>query len=179
MTRQPCKATSVRVLNGILLTDKRLSLLGANVLIENNDYGKMLDLARHQDTDIILLTEGDKAWEEAMRPLQEAYPYRIAVPLENSYGMHLYSRLPMSGEVKYRVQEDIPSIDARITMRDGSEVILFAIHPEPPRPGDDSGERTVGICQQLTRAVDRRPEHSEHQTMRRLERSQATRSRLD
>ncbi|MCM8556562.1 endonuclease/exonuclease/phosphatase family protein [Sphingomicrobium sediminis] len=125
--------------------DKRLSLLGANVLNENEDFGKMLGLARQQDADTILLTESDKAWEEAMRPLHKAYPYRIAVPLENSYGMHLYSRLPMSGEVKYRVQDDIPSIDARITMRDGSEVILFAIHPEPPRPGDDSGERDAEL----------------------------------
>ena len=125
--------------------DKRLSMLGANVLIENEDYGKVLALAKEQQADLILLTESDRAWQEAMAPLHAAYPYRVAVPLENSYGMHLYSRLPMTGEVKYRVQDNIPSIDARVTMRDGSEVIVYAIHPEPPRPGDDTGERDAEL----------------------------------
>ncbi|WP_265562299.1 endonuclease/exonuclease/phosphatase family protein [Sphingomicrobium arenosum] len=125
--------------------EKQLSMLGANVLIENEDYAAMLRVAEAEQADIILLTESDAAWQEAMRPLHEAYPYRIAVPLENSYGMHLYSRLPMTGEVKYRVQDDIPSIDARVTMRDGSEVLVYAIHPEPPRPGDDTGERDAEL----------------------------------
>ncbi|MEN3973420.1 endonuclease/exonuclease/phosphatase family protein [Sphingomicrobium sp. XHP0235] len=125
--------------------DQRLSMLGANVLIENQDYEAMLRTAREADADIILLTESDQAWEDAMQPLHADYPYRVAVSLENSYGMHLYSRLPMTGEVKYRVQDDIPSIDARVTLRDGSEIILYAIHPEPPRPGDDTGERDAEL----------------------------------
>ena len=125
--------------------DKRLSMLGANVLIENDRYADLLEVIEQVDADVVLLTESDAAWEAAMAPIHAAYPYRVAVPLENSYGMHLYSKLPLTGEVKYRVQDDIPSIDARVTLRDGSEILLYAIHPEPPRPGDDTGERDAEL----------------------------------
>ena len=125
--------------------DKRLTMMGANVLIENDRYDAMLQEIQRVDADLVLLTESDQAWEDAMAPLHDSYPYRIAVPLENSYGMHLYSRLPMEGEVKYRVQDDIPSIDAYVTMMDGSRVKIYAIHPEPPRPGDDTGERDAEL----------------------------------
>ena len=125
--------------------DRTVTLMGANVLIENDRYAEMLAEIREVDADIVLLTESDAAWEQAMAPLHADYPHRIAVPLENSYGMHLYSKLPMTGEVLYRVQDDIPSIDATVTMRDGSEVLLYAIHPEPPRPGDNTGERDAEL----------------------------------
>ncbi|WP_343348032.1 endonuclease/exonuclease/phosphatase family protein [Sphingomicrobium sp. XHP0239] len=126
-------------------SDRQVSLMGANVLIENDRYEEMLAEIRAVDADVVLLTESDAAWEEAMQPLHADYPHRIAVPLENSYGMHLYSKLPMTGEILYRVQDDIPSIDATVTMRDGSEVLVYAIHPEPPRPGDDTGERDAEL----------------------------------
>lgn len=125
--------------------DRQLSLLGANVLIENDDYASTLAVIREADADLVLLTESDAAWEAAMREIEADYPHRVAVPLENSYGMHLYSKLPFDGTVKYRVQDDIPSIDGTLTLRDGSRVHLFAIHPEPPRPGDDTGERDAEL----------------------------------
>ncbi|MBW0145370.1 endonuclease/exonuclease/phosphatase family protein [Sphingomicrobium clamense] len=125
--------------------DRQLSLLGANVLIDNDDYAAMLETVRAANADVVLLTESDAKWEEAMRPIEADYPHRIAIPLDNAYGMHLYSKLPFDGAVKFRLQGDIPSIDGTLTLRDGSEVHLFAVHPEPPLPGDDAGERDAEL----------------------------------
>ncbi len=55
------------------------------------------------------------------------------------------SRWPMAARVRYRLQPDIPSIDATVTLPSGERVELYALHPEPPLPGDDSGERDAEL----------------------------------
>jgi endonuclease/exonuclease/phosphatase (EEP) superfamily protein YafD len=59
--------------------------------------------------------------------------------------MILMSRLPMNGMILHRVQPGVPSADATVKLGDGSEIRLHAIHPEPPLPGDDSGERDAEL----------------------------------
>lgn len=47
----------------------------------------------------------------------------------------------LSAEVRYFVKQDIPSIDARVQLRSGVEIRIFAVHPNPPRPGEDTTKR--------------------------------------
>jgi endonuclease/exonuclease/phosphatase (EEP) superfamily protein YafD len=125
--------------------ERQLSLLNANVLMTNRDYGALLQLVEQRQPDVLLLLETSEDWARAVAPLEKRYPYRLSEPLPNTYGLILMSRLPMEGRIRHRLQPGVPSADARVTLRDGSEILLHALHPEPPLPGNDSGERDAEL----------------------------------
>ena len=124
---------------------RSIELLNANVLQDNRDFAATLALVRRTDPDVALFLETDPGWAKALAPLTRTYPHVTSAPLANTYGMILMSRWPMEARVRYRLQPDIPSIDATVTMPSGGRVELYALHPEPPLPGDDSGERDAEL----------------------------------
>jgi endonuclease/exonuclease/phosphatase (EEP) superfamily protein YafD len=124
---------------------RQIALLNANVLMTNHDYGRLLDLVRRRDPDVILLLEADRAWEGAVAGLARRYPYRLADPVPNTYGMILMSRLPMEGRISYLLQPGVPSAHGRLQLPGGQWVDFHGLHPEPPWPGDDSGERDAEL----------------------------------
>lgn len=87
------------------------------------------------DPDIILLTETDERWKNDISAAIAAYPYKVEEPLDNTYGMLLYSKLKLiEPEVKFLVDKEIPSIHSKVQLRSGKIVQLYAIHPTPPMP---------------------------------------------
>ncbi|RBA36004.1 MULTISPECIES: endonuclease/exonuclease/phosphatase family protein [Acinetobacter] len=115
--------------------NQQISLLVANVLTPNDKYHLLLE---HIDTlkpDVVLTLESDSSWQNALVNIEQDYPYRVPVPLDNLYGMHLYSRLPLHDtEVKFILSDEIPSIHASVTLRSGIQVQLYCLHPKPPSP---------------------------------------------
>ena len=122
-----------------------ISVLNINVFQDNREFHRTLDLVRRTDADVVLFLETDEAWARALTPLLRTYRQVESVPIPNTYGMILMSRWPMTSRVRYRMQPDVPSIDATITMPSGDQIELYALHPEPPLPGDDSGERDAEL----------------------------------
>ena len=127
------------------LPGRQVSLLNANVLLTNHEYAKLLRLVEGQKPDVLLLLEPGAEWEKAVRPLAERYPYRLSEAVPNTYGMILMSRLPMRGGIAHLLQPAVPSAHVWVRLAGGQEVILHALHPEPPWPGDDSGERDAEL----------------------------------
>lgn len=125
--------------------DRQLSLLNANVLMTNKSYDRLLHLVKKANPDVLLLLETDQAWQGAVEGLRKTYPFRLSEPIPNTYGMILMSRLPMKGRIEHRLQAGVPSAKVSLQLRDGQEIILHALHPEPPWPGDDSGERDAEL----------------------------------
>ena len=125
--------------------ERQLSLLNANVLMTNKQYAKLLRLVEHRRPDVLLLLEPGPEWAKAVLPLQAQYPYRLSEPLPNTYGMILLSRLPMEGRIDHLLQPDVPSARVLLRFRGGERIFLHAVHPEPPLPGDDSGERDAEL----------------------------------
>ncbi len=122
------------------ITDNsKLSLMVCNVLQTNQEHDRVIDLALEVSPDLLLTVETNKVWEKALHAaLKEEYPHRVNVPLENLYGMHLFSRIPLQNpSIKYRIKDDIPSIDATITLGNGEEIDLYFLHPMPPSPTED------------------------------------------
>lgn len=125
---------------------RRVRFLLANVLQDNRDPEPLLALARDLDPDVILLTEIDQWWAEAVSTLRDSHPETILKPLSNTYGIGLYSRLPLGGsEIRYLLEEDIPSIRTRVAVAGGAEFSLWAVHPAPPRPDHDTDERDAEL----------------------------------
>ena len=124
---------------------RQIALLNANVLMTNHDYSSLLDLVNRRNPDLILLLETDRAWEGAVAGLAKRYPYRLAEPVPNTYGMILFSRLPMEGKISHLLQPGVPSVHGRVRLPGGQWVEFHGLHPEPPWPGDDSGERDAEL----------------------------------
>ena len=118
-----------------LNVEQQISLLVANVLTPNHKYHLLLEQINRLQPDVVLTLETDQVWQEALKPIEADYPYRVAVPQDNLYGMHLYSRLPLADtEVKFILSDETPSIHATIRLRSGLDVQLYCLHPKPPSP---------------------------------------------
>lgn len=112
-----------------------LKLLVANVLMDNKEVKKILAMVDQYEPDIVLLLEPDKHWENELKSLESSYPHRILYPLDNTYGMLFYSRLPIKNEeVRFLIQDDIPSMYAQIELPSGQLVHFYGVHPMPPSP---------------------------------------------
>jgi endonuclease/exonuclease/phosphatase (EEP) superfamily protein YafD len=126
----------------------RISLLEANVLMDNNEYHKLNNLILKYRPDIFITLESDAMWQASMDELSEFYPYSVKVPLDNTYGMHLYSKLKLSNEkVSYLIEKDVPSIEADVELQNGMNIRLYVVHPKPPSPtqNDYSTERDAEL----------------------------------
>lgn len=112
-----------------------ISILVSNVLTPNRKYHLLIDLIREKQPDVVLTLETDSHWQQALQVIEPDYPYRVPVPLDNLYGMHLYSRLPLlEPEVKFLLSPEIPSIHTRLRLRNGKVIRLYCLHPKPPSP---------------------------------------------
>ena len=118
--------------------ETRLRLLIANVFQENRKSAEYHQLINECKPDLVLMVETNSWWEEQMSPIETEFPYQVKIPLENTYGMLLYSKLRLTNaEVKYLVEADIPSIEADIELRNGKVLKLFCLHPRPPVPQEN------------------------------------------
>jgi endonuclease/exonuclease/phosphatase (EEP) superfamily protein YafD len=118
----------------------------ANVLMTNRAVDRLRTLIEHADPDVLILTEPDAWWEEQLQGLAQSFLYRTSHPLDNTYGMILYSRLPLvQPGVRFLVEPDIPSIHTRLRLRSDALVELIAVHPRPPQPAVDTAERDAEL----------------------------------
>lgn len=123
--------------------DNQISMIVSNVLTPNRKYQKLIDLVNELQPDLLLTLETDQAWQNALSVIEADYSYRVAVPLDNLYGMHLYSKLELKDiEIKYLLSDEIPSIHASVILRSGNEVDLYCVHPQPPSP-TEAAESTL------------------------------------
>ncbi|HEA30325.1 MAG TPA: endonuclease/exonuclease/phosphatase family protein, partial [Leeuwenhoekiella sp.] len=117
---------------------RKISLITANVFQDNTQYEKFCSLITEKDPDIFLTMESDKNWEQALDCFDEHYPYSVKVPIDNYYGMHLYSKFKLSEtRVEYMVEKDVPSIFTKVHYREGDPLNLICVHPAPPSPTEN------------------------------------------
>lgn len=125
-----------------------LSLLVSNVLASNRDSSALLKQIHEYQPDLVVTLESDTWWEAQLDSLDASYPYALKCPLDNLYGMHLYSRLPLlEAELMFLVEDEVPSIHTRVELDGGVGVYLHFLHPAPPAPTEnpESTERDVEL----------------------------------
>ena len=116
-----------------------IHLIVANVYQYNRQYHKMLRLVEKESPDLVFMVETDQAWANAMEELEMKYSECIKIPLENTYGLLLYTNLKIDRqETHYLIDSEIPSLELDIILNDGQKITLYAIHPTPPVPGENS-----------------------------------------
>lgn len=121
---------------------KQLDFIAANVYQDNVRYDDLIKLVKSKKPDLLLTMETNQRWEEALQPIEIDYVHHVKVPLDNYYGMHLYSKRPiLQSEIKFLVNDDIPSIYAKINLGDNYTINLICLHPEPPSPTERDTSR--------------------------------------
>jgi endonuclease/exonuclease/phosphatase (EEP) superfamily protein YafD len=125
--------------------EARLQIVVANVRMRNENTEPVLELVRVLAPDMVLLLETNRWWDLQLTRLWSDYPYVIAHPQNDTYGMHLFSRLRLvDSQVRYLLDDYVPSIIARVELRSGKEVDFHGVHPKPP-PLDDTEERDAEL----------------------------------
>ncbi len=125
-----------------------IKLLIFNVFIENRESGKFLKLVEEVKPDLILLAEPDQRWVTEISALEKDYPFTVLHPLENAYGMALYSRLELrNSKLNFFIEEDIPSITTGVKLDSGKLINFYCLHPRPPVPTESvrSNERDAEL----------------------------------
>ncbi|GAB3236322.1 endonuclease/exonuclease/phosphatase family protein [Hymenobacter seoulensis] len=117
---------------------RHLSLTMMNVLQYNKQGKKALQVLQETNSDIIMAVETDAWWLEQLKPLEETHPYTCHEPLDNTYGLLFFSRLPLQGcEIKYLLDDDVPSVHTLVELPDGqTKVRIYGLHPKPPAPAE-------------------------------------------
>jgi endonuclease/exonuclease/phosphatase (EEP) superfamily protein YafD len=126
----------------------RLALTVSNVLQRNRQSDRLLAVLNAADADVLLLVETDDWWRERLDTLLSTHPHTLQRPLPNTYGMLLYSRLPLHDtSIDFLIEPDVPSMQAKVQLRNGQLVWLNCVHPRPPAPGqsDESLQRDAEL----------------------------------
>lgn len=128
------------------LAENSFTLMVSNVRMENDDKERFHTLVKKYNPDILLINEPDQNWADAIDKLDSDYPYSIKYPINNTYGMMLLSKLPLTeSAVNFLVEDEVPSIFTRITLPSGSKIDFYGVHPKPPMPGSDTYERDTEL----------------------------------
>lgn len=101
--------------------------------------------------------ESNGDWENALKVLENEYPFHHKVTLENTYGMHFYSKIKIEkSTTHFFIADDIPSIEAHVQTEDGFEFVFFGIHPPPQSPTEEktSKERDGDLLSVAKRVKD-------------------------
>ncbi len=124
----------------------RFKLLVVNVRMENRDAAQFRKLLADHPADVLLINEADQQWLDELDELDQTYPYSVKQPQDNTYGMLLYSRLPLrKAEVLFLTADDIPSIRCEVALTDEVFFEFFGIHPQPPEVGNDTDQRDAEL----------------------------------
>ncbi|MFW5755879.1 MAG: endonuclease/exonuclease/phosphatase family protein [Tangfeifania sp.] len=131
----PLHKKQVHSYKGGVDPENTISLIISNVLQTNKEVHKLINHVKNHKPDILLTLESNNWWEEQLNKLETDYPYSLKKPLENLYGMHLYSKLELIGpKIMYRVKKDIPSFEMKVKLNKEDILQLYCLHPKPPFP---------------------------------------------
>lgn len=136
--------------------DNQLAVMISNVYEDNTNYQGCINEINKAQPDIILLLETNHEWEKKTEILDDTYNYQVKVPIDNTYGMLLFSKFPIhEPQVHYLVEENIPSIFCKIKLPSGQLVQVYAVHPTPPVPNENprSTERDKELLLVAKKAV--------------------------
>ena len=125
----------------------KISLLTSNVLQNSRNVDKLIEIVLTADPDVFFAVEIDEWWRDRLNDaLAVRYRHRISYPLSNGYGLALFSRFELiDPNVRFTVDEAIPSIRVSVRLRSGAMIDLYGLHPRPPSIFQDSLERDVEL----------------------------------
>ncbi|GAB5534658.1 MAG: endonuclease/exonuclease/phosphatase family protein [Rubricoccaceae bacterium] len=117
-------------------SNRRIRLVVSNVLMENRDIERWSRVVLSAEADVIALVETDVWWaEQGEGALGDEYPYSVTIPQDDTYGMCVFSKLPITQqEVRHLMEPEVPSLFLTLELPSRESLRLTVLHPRPPRP---------------------------------------------
>ena len=107
-------------------------IVSYNVHYNNNNYKETISFIKQVQPDIVVLLETDKEWIAEMSKLETKYPFSITEPLEDSFGISLYSRFLLTNvQIRYIGPANLPSVIADVALQN-KDLTIIGTHTLPP-----------------------------------------------
>lgn len=120
-------------------------LMLANVLASNHDPDRFIELVRAEQPELIVMQEATPAWLASLSAIDSAYPYRLAEPRDDPFGIALYSRFPLdSTTIIESPPNGFPDLIA-VARIGGARLTLISTHPIPPLGVANYGARNLQL----------------------------------
>ena len=124
----------------------RLSVLVANVLMDNRSAAPIVEAVLRERPDIFLALETDAWWDKALAPLSDSMPHHIEDIGGSYYGIHLFSRLPLEEpRIRRFAGQDVPAITSGVRLAGGEVIGFIGLHPRPPHPSQPATGRDAQL----------------------------------
>lgn len=109
-----------------------LTLLLANVQVDNGDARPLIDLVERETPDLLLVLELAPGFREQLTALDAEYPYRVTDVRHDPFGIGLWSRRPISASAVITTPpRGLPSLSATVDFA-GSDLTVVGTHPINP-----------------------------------------------
>ncbi len=126
--------------------DSGVTLMTANVLMENEAHHRLIALIDQVDPDVLFLMETNPRWISALEPVLARYPTVLRAPRDHHYGLVFATRLETAeARVVDLTADDTPAVLAEMRAPNGQTFRFVGLHPQPPVPGQDTEERDAQI----------------------------------
>ncbi len=113
------------------------SIMLANVYLKNRQAEKLINIIKQRQPTFIVTMEVNQWWVTQLSGLKSQYPHVINFDTDNSYGMTLYSKIPLQNpEIRFLNHDSVPSFYVSVTLPNGKKFNLVAIHPVAPKPSE-------------------------------------------
>ncbi len=118
-----------------------LRIASINVLYNNSQHERLLDVVRQESPEIVLLLEVDASWDSTLATLKDEFPYSLIETRTGSFGIALFSKLPLEDLQLFEIgSSGIPSVKATVRFQ-GTPVQIVGTHFMPPMGGMKSSLR--------------------------------------
>ena len=113
-------------------TSRTFRAMLVNVQTSNDNFSGVVDLIKTYDPEFIVFEEVNSKWLKELRSLSKTYPYTVAQPRVDNFGIALFSRIPFQkADILYIGDASVPSVIASLDLGETSLTIL-GTHPIPP-----------------------------------------------
>ncbi len=107
-----------------------LRVMLANVHRANGNHRLLPAAVRQYRPDVLVLLEVDDGWLRDLAGLRAAYPYRIARPRDDNFGIALFSRRPLRRPRLLHLGTPLPTVAAEVDAG-GRLLTVLGTHPPP------------------------------------------------
>ena len=114
---------------------RNISVIFSNVLTSNTNHQLLLDTILKHRPDVFVTTEVDEKWKTALEVNKSLYPFSIAIPRTDNFGMAIFSKIPFNSE-----GYDVGDYELPLIVLDFEDFALIAAHPIPPLSQKNSEE---------------------------------------
>ena len=111
--------------------EPELRLLFSIVHILNEQHEKLIELVETEQPDVLVLQEISSRWVRSLETAGLSLPHKHLVPRNDSFGIGIFSRIPIHMSEVIHFGKSYPSILAVLEIG-GERVTILTMHPPPP-----------------------------------------------